>query len=357
MPFGGCAIAVVLFFFKDPKRDFTDLTFRQKLKELDLPGAFFLISAIVCLLLALQWGGITYAWSDSKVWGCFIGFVLLLAIFIVIQFQKGDHATIPPRILGQRSIMAAMLTLLFLSMGICQFSYIVMLNSADQRVLDTHIYYLPFYFQAVKGTTAEQSGIRTVAYLISNTVSSLINGGLVTALGYYTPFIWLGTALFTVGAGLLHTLKVDSSKGAWIGYQILAGYGSGAAVQLPFIACQAVLSPKDMPSGNAIAIFANTLGGAIAISAAENVFSNTLVKQLSEHVSGVDPATVVAAGAQHIQDVVPKTQLAAALSAYNVAVTTAFILPVVTGGLAFLASLLFEWKSIKGKSLMAAAPA
>ena len=37
----------------------------------------------------------------------------------------------------------------------------------------SHIYYLPFYFQAVKGTTAEQSGIRCIAYLISNTIGSI----------------------------------------------------------------------------------------------------------------------------------------------------------------------------------------
>jgi hypothetical protein len=56
------------------------------------------------------------------------------------------------------------------------------------------VYYLPFYFQAIKGTTAEQSGIRCVAYLISNTVASLIFGGIVTFVGYYTPFIWFGAA-------------------------------------------------------------------------------------------------------------------------------------------------------------------
>jgi hypothetical protein len=60
--------------------------------------------------------------------------------------------------------------------------------------LTRHIYYLPFYFQGVKGTTAEQSGIRTIPYLVSNTVFAIVTGGLVTVFGYYTPFIWMGTA-------------------------------------------------------------------------------------------------------------------------------------------------------------------
>ena len=84
-----------------------------------------------------------------------------------------------------------------------------------------HIYYLPFYFQAVKGTSAEGSGIRTIPYLVSNTLASIVVGGSVTVFGYYTPFMWVGSAVFTIGAGLLYSLKVSSYAGAWIGISSL----------------------------------------------------------------------------------------------------------------------------------------
>lgn len=99
-------------------------------------------------------------------------------------------------------------------------------------------------------------------------------------VGYYTPFIYFGTALFTIGSGLIYTLKVHSPPGRWIGYQILAGFGAGGAMQLPFIATQVVLPANDMPTGNSLSVFFNSLGGAIAISVAQNIFSNTLVKEL-----------------------------------------------------------------------------
>jgi Na+/melibiose symporter-like transporter len=114
----------------------------------------------------------------------------------------------------------------------------------------THIFYLPIYFQAVKGTTAEGSGIRCIAYLVSNTIASIVVGGSITALGYYTPFTWFGTAIFTIGSGMLFTLKVNTDTAKWIGYQILTGFGSGAAIQIPFIAVQVVLDEKDMPTGS-----------------------------------------------------------------------------------------------------------
>ena len=335
LPIGGCAIATVFFFFKNPKRKHSHLTRREKIAQIDLLGAFFLICAIVCLLLALQWGGTVYPWHDSKVWGCLLSFGLITIIFIALQFHRGDSATIPPRILlKQRTAGACAIFSMFLAMG-----------------LYTHIFYLPFYFQAVKGTTAEGSGIRTIPYLVSITISSVIVGGSITALGWYTPFTWIGTAIFAVGSGMLYTLKPSSSAGMWIGYQILSGFGAGACVQIPFVAIQVVLSKKDMPSGNAITIFFNTLGGAMSISIAQNIFSNTLIQQIPKYTTGIDPAKIIAAGATHIREVTPKSQLAGVLTAYNIAVTRSFILPITCAGLAFLCSLLFEWKSVKGKKL------
>ncbi|KAL9090876.1 MAG: hypothetical protein Q9165_005084 [Trypethelium subeluteriae] len=319
LPFGGVAIAVVSIFFENPKRRHTEMSVRQKIAEVDLVGAFLLICAIVCLLLALQWGGTTYPWHDSKVWGC-------------------DRATIPPRILlKQRTVFACAWFSCFLAMG-----------------LYAHIYYLPIYFQAVKGTTAEGSGIRLIAYLVSNTIVSILVGGAITAIGYYSPFMILAAIIFTIGAGLLTTLQVDSSRATWIGYQVLTGAGSGIGVQIPFTAVQVVLDSKDMPSGNAVTIFFNTLGGAIAISAVENIFLNKLVQGVPKYAPGLNPAIIINSGATHIREIVTPTQLPGVLHAYNQAITTAFILGVVSGGLCFFFSLFVEWRSVKGKKVIAA---
>jgi hypothetical protein len=111
-------VLIVVLFFRSPQRSFTEISLKQKLLEMDVVGAGFLISAIVCLLLSLQWGGLQYPWSDSKVWGCMLGFFLLIALFIALQLRLGDRATIPPRILKQRTILATALTLAFMSMGL-----------------------------------------------------------------------------------------------------------------------------------------------------------------------------------------------------------------------------------------------
>jgi len=221
-------------------------------------------------------------------------------------------------------------------------------READSQI---QIYYLPFYFQSVKGVTAEQSGIHCIPYLISNTIASLLIGTTVTIVGWYTPFIYLGTAIFTVGSGLIYTLSPSSSSGQWIGYQVLAGFGAGACIQLPFIAVQVVLNAKDMPGGNSIAIFFNTIGGAIAISVAQNIFSNTLVKELPNYAHNVNVQAVINAGAQGFRSVVSPDEVVGVILAYNKAIVTAFVLSIAVGGMAFLSSFLFEWGSVKGKKV------
>ena len=213
------------------------------------------------------------------------------------------------------------------------------------------VFYMPFYFQAVKGTSAEASGIRTIPFLVSITVASLAVGGSITYLGWYTPFMWAGSSVFVVGAGLLYTLKIDSTDAQWAGYQLLAGFGAGTAVQVPFVAAQVVVPTKDMPTANSLVVFFNSLGGALSISIAQNIFSNSLAKQLALNVPATDAVKIINAGATNVVSVTPPQFLADALSSYNTAVTNTFILAVVAGSLAFIDSLFMEWKSVKGKKL------
>lgn len=62
--------------------------------------------AIICLLLALQWGGVKYDWSDAKIIALFVVFGILLIAFIGIQLWKQDSAMVPPRMMMKRSMVS-----------------------------------------------------------------------------------------------------------------------------------------------------------------------------------------------------------------------------------------------------------
>lgn len=90
-----------------------------KLGQMDIGGACVFVSAIVCLILALQWGGTTYPWSSGRVWGCLIAFGLLIIVFVLLQWKLGDRATMPPRVLGgSRTVAASAVFTSFMAMAL-----------------------------------------------------------------------------------------------------------------------------------------------------------------------------------------------------------------------------------------------
>jgi MFS family permease len=209
------------------------------------------------------------------------------------------------------------------------------------------IYYLPIWFQAVQGVSAVQSGIRNLPLILSMTVGSIICGGLVTAWGYYVPFMIGGSAICTVGMGLITTFQPNASRGMWIGYQVLMGFGIGSAMQQGLLAVQTVLPIKDIPTGTALIIFAQTLGGAIAITIGQSIFSKQLIKNILKYAPGIDPAAVVNLGASHIQKGVPPQFIKGIIQAYNDAITTAFYVAVAFGVVGTIAACGMEWRSVK----------
>ncbi len=164
-----------------------------------------------------------------------------------------------------------------------------------------------------------------------------------------------GSSIFAIGAGMIYTLKVNSSAGKWIGYELLSGFGAGSGVQIPFVAVQVVLNDKDMPTGNAMAIFFNSLGGAISISIAQNIFSNGLSTNLPRYAPEVSASGVINAGATHLREYVKPEYLPGVLKAYMVALSQAYVIPIAVGGIATICACFVEWKSVKGKKVIAAA--
>lgn len=207
----------------------------------------------MCLLLALQWGGTVYAWNSSRIIGLFVGFGIMIIIFIIIQVIRGDKATLPISVLKQRTVASA--TLFCLLMGA---SIFIMIYYSTLPPL-TKLNLVPIYFQAIKGSSPSHSGLQLLPLMLAIVIFSFITGGLVQWWGYYTPFIIAGTAIFTVGAGLCTMFTVDQSNWRAYGFIIVAGTGFGLSFQNAFMSVQAVLPQKTLSIGNSLIMFANTL--------------------------------------------------------------------------------------------------
>jgi hypothetical protein len=214
-----------------------------------------------------------------------------------------------------------------------------------QLALVAQTYYWPIYFQSVRNTSAEVSGIYMLPLVISNSLVTVATGYSISKIGYYVPFMWAGAALLSVGSGLFQLLSTDSPASKWIGYQIISGLGYGMCIQIPIMAVQVVLDSEFVPTGVVMVIFFQCLGGALATSIGQNLFTDRLIRELRA-VDGVDVAAVVKAGAKDFRKLVPVELMNAVAEAFGSATRSVFLLALATAVIAFASSWVMEWRSL-----------
>lgn len=168
LPFGGFTILMIFLIIHPPRRpELESLSITEKIKRIDFIGLLLLVPAIVCLLLALQWGGSTYQWSDGRIIALLTLFGVLTPLFLAFEYWKGAEATLPLRIMAQRSVAAA--------------TWNSFCNGAGFLLL---MYYIPFWHQAIRGVDAIQSGIDLLPLIIGVVIMSMLSGVLVSKFGY-----------------------------------------------------------------------------------------------------------------------------------------------------------------------------
>jgi hypothetical protein len=176
----------------------------------------------------------------------------------------------------------------------------------------------------------------------------LIAGYAVSLLGYYSPFMVAGCVLLSIGTGLLTTISAFTSRGKWIGCQILIGIGAGICWQQPLIAVQATLKPEQISIGIATIIFSQTLGSTLFISVAQNVFADKIRASLGT-VSGNDNNTNIPINSGGGTDTSSSLDSQDLITAYNHALTQTFFIPVGLSTSLIIGALGVKWTSIKTK--------
>ncbi|ROW00329.1 hypothetical protein VMCG_07322 [Cytospora schulzeri] len=327
----GAAVVVLLLKLPSKSSPLETQNIPEILWSLDPLGFIAFVPSIVCVLLALEWGGTTYAWNSGQIIALFIVFGVTLLAFVGIQTWLGEKATIPARIATQRTVWSACIYTLCLT-G----TFFLM------------VYFIPIYFQAVKGVSALQSGIDTIPLIVPQVLALIMAGILTSKLGYYMPFIYIAVVVSSIAAGLLTTLRPSTTAANWIGYQILFGFGIGCGFQLPQIAAQTVLPFKDIPTGIAITLFFQSLGGSIFVSAGNNVLNDRLVRYITAlKLESVNAEDVIEAGATAWRSVVPAESVDVVVDAYSRALRDTFRVGLITVCLSCIGAAFMEWKSVR----------
>ncbi|KIW11735.1 hypothetical protein PV08_09007 [Exophiala spinifera] len=338
LPVGAFTLVALGLFFKPPIRETDKGTLREKIEKIDVIGCALFIPTIVMVLLALQWGGHQYAWKSATVIGLFCGAAVLAAIFLTWEFKRGDDAMIPFSVVLQRSIL---LSCLF---SACMFgAYMI------------NIYYMPEWFQVIKGASPLHSGVMTLPAVGSQVASAIISGLIGSRTGYYNPWFFVGIGSMSIASGLYTTLTTSTGHAKWITFLVFQGLG-GSSFQSPLLAVQATLAsrPRLIPVGLACSAFFQYFGASVFQSIALAIFQNQLVKSLKSR-AGLDQAQVqliLDAGSGNARKVTLDSfpnKLSSVLWAYNKAITNVFYASLAACILGFFIATGVEWKNTKAK--------
>ncbi|KAI3541416.1 major facilitator superfamily transporter [Colletotrichum filicis] len=297
---GAPSILFLAFFYKPPAHHKIEpIGWKDFIYTLDLPGVAVVLGGLTCFILAIEYGGVTKAWNSGTVIGLLVAFGVLVIVFIVLEWYQGDRALLVGRLMKRRTIAACAV---FVSM--INFSFFPL------------AYNLPIYFQAVNGVSPLQSGIRLLPTILPMTLFSLFSAPGIVLVGWYQPWLMTGASLAAIGAGLIYMLDIDSTSAQWIGFQFVAGVGTGLAMQPPVIIANAITPKQDNSMAMSDVLFFQFIGGTFGIGMAQAIFNNGLISSLPELAPMVSPAEVLSIGAYDLKNVLSGDALTGVLRAY-----------------------------------------
>ncbi len=317
------------------------LSTRQKLKRIDWLGSALLVSGVGSLLILLSIlstggdeAGRMPGFSDRRVLSSTIVLACSVVAFLLVESLVVAQPILPIHLLKLRSPACI--------------SAVYFVSSCAYYSL---FFYYPLYFQAVRGYSASQAGLRIMPLAIFTASGSVGAGLIMKATGRYW---WLQTCagilpVFSMGSLIFWTPTWPGRLGEFTSV-CPAGLGLAAMYTTLIVACMASVPRKDFATANGLIYLCRTLGQVIGVGVAGAVMQAVLVAQLRKRITGPGAFEIIG----HIQhsiayiDTLPPKLAQAARLSYADGLRVVFIGVTVLNFVAWLCSLGIEERSIDG---------
>jgi hydrogenase/urease accessory protein HupE len=156
-------------------------------------------------------------------------------------------------------------------------------------------YFLPLYFQAVRGASPVRSGVLLMPIVVIQALVGVAVGGIIYRYGCVRPVVWTGMLLTSLGFGLFVVMGATTPLPSLVAIEAVAAIGIGSVFQAPLIAYQATVDAADTAVATALFGFIRSLSTSISVVIGGVVFQNTM----REHS---DKLSVVLGNASLAQD-------------------------------------------------------
>ncbi|KAL7942077.1 MFS general substrate transporter [Trichoderma barbatum] len=324
----GVASFGILFVFLRVKYE-RDQSWLARFRRIDISGNAIFVAAIASALIALTWGGTIYSWGTYHI---IVPLVLgLVGVLLFAAFEWTPRLcpepSFPRQIVSNRTSAAA-LALTFIHAVVAYWVY----------------YFLPIYFQAIKGLSPLRSGINTLPNVAGGLVFAVLGGVVLSKFGRYKPLHLVGFAVTTASFGLLSILDANSSDAAWVCIQLLNALGSGMLGGVLLPAVQAPLDESYVATATGIWSFARYFGCIWGVTIPSAVFNNECSRlastitnaEIAGDLSG-DSAYQHATGA-FLSSIEDPTLRAEVVQVFTGAMRTVWLVGIAFAALGFLVS-------------------
>ncbi|HWG15605.1 MAG TPA: MFS transporter [Streptosporangiaceae bacterium] len=333
VPIGIIALGVVIFTLH--------LSKQNNRPKLDILGMVLIAAASACIVLFSVWGGTKYAWDSGQIIGLGVGFVVLTALFLLTE-RRAAEPILPLRLF--RSSIFNIAGLIGLVVGVALFGAVS---------------YIGFFLQTVDGVSATVSGLLMLPFVGGLLVSSIGSGRIVSATGRYKIFPILGTAIGTVGMGLLSRLSPTSTRVENGVYMAVLGFGIGLVMQILVLVVQNAAPREDLGSATAANNYFRQIGGTVGSGIVGAAFTSRLTSKISHLLPPGSSAHLpnVQALTPKELDALPKAVHSALVTAYAYALPPIFLALVPVLAAAFVLSFFLKEKRLRTTVGPEAAPA
>ncbi|KAJ7709506.1 MFS general substrate transporter [Mycena rosella] len=222
----------------------------------------------ICLIgLLYSWpsGGGSASWSSATVLAPLIVGFVGLGISLVYEAKWAAQPTIPAVLYSNRN------------------SLIGYLATFIHGVASIAVTCEPTWFQSVRTASPIQSGLYFLPMMITISPSAILEGILVAKTGRYRIITLIGWVSMILGLGLFIDLRISTSLGLIIFYQLVLGVGIGFLYATTFI----VLAPLPLSknaSAVSLLVFMRTFPQAWGVAVGGAILQNQLRMHLPSSV-------------------------------------------------------------------------
>jgi EmrB/QacA subfamily drug resistance transporter len=176
--------------------------------RIDYGGIVTVTVGLVALLIAFD-QAIDWGWGDPKIIGLLALFVVLIGSFVFVERRAGEHALVPPDVIGNRDFAYTCSAILLMS-----------------AVFFASMLYLPQFMITVLGYSPIGAGAGMLPMMATFAAVSFVAGNLYNRFGSKRLLI-VGSFCITLGPTLVAIFADQESFGAIVPGMAILGLGIG----------------------------------------------------------------------------------------------------------------------------------